>query len=201
MKKVFDFIADLFSSEIPYEKENSLLKEGKVKLLQIVEEEKEKENADRYDLNRRSRSTCPNCHKSTNIVDKITRVQGSGYVSGSFVWGTGSIHGRSKTDTTAARHCNECGNQWIPYDPSYTSTQDVLSSNLRRIVYFAQGESFFKDSFKEIKEKFKGIPAETLMEEIKIMDIYRDISNKDLLLFLRTHFRSVYKKYEQLYKP
>ena len=57
---------------------------------------------------------CPNCGLK-DIVNRIARVQGSGSVSGSFVWGSGSISGSSSSDTNEVNNCNSCSNQWKKY--------------------------------------------------------------------------------------
>jgi len=111
---------------LPNRDQSKILSDGREQMISIASEIRREKNDNERKREVEKNSNCPNC-KGKKIVNKISRVEGSGYVSGSFIYGSGSIYGSSKTDTNEVNHCNDCGNQWKKYDWSYTSDADVIA--------------------------------------------------------------------------
>jgi ssDNA-binding Zn-finger/Zn-ribbon topoisomerase 1 len=136
---------------------------------------------------------CPNCGKS-NIVNKITRTQGSGSVSGSFALGFGNIYGSSLTDTNGVNHCNECGNQWKKYESDLKWYNDFFKQWIRDIIdnYGDNQYSWVEKTMKLLKENDPY--AETMYKIYKEVnyDLYR--SDDLTLRNLRKLYKSVYDK-------
>lgn len=170
--------------------EAKLIADGCDKILKLAEEysftfykEEEKRKKDKD-------SICPKCD-GKEIVDKISRVEGSGSVSGSFRWGGGSIYGSSSTDTNEVNHCNKCGNQWKKYDRKYKSKDQVIADWLNDLNTVFEGKYTFGEKTVEL---LKDIPAECLYAEVnRVSDIiYFTTGDNITLSYLRTKFKSVY---------
>lgn len=175
----------------PSAKEARLIAEGCDKLIAMAEEKASKNYADESNIKKEKNETCPNCGDK-NIVNKIARVEGSGYVSGSLAYGFGSIYGSSKTDTNEVNHCNKCGNQWKKYDIKYKLADDIIADWLNDLNTVYEGKYTFADKTVEL---LKDIPAESIWEEgIRVADkCYYSTRENLSLSFLRTKFKSVYK--------
>lgn len=167
----------------PSKKEAALITEGCDKLIAMAEEKSSKHYTDESNKQKEKNGTCPNCGDKT-IVNKISRVEGSGYVSGSFAYGFGSIYGSSKIDTNEVNHCNKCGNQWKKYDINYKWTDDIIADWLNKYTFGDKTLKLLKD-----------IPAESIWEEGKRVSekCYYSTRENLSLSFLRTKFKSVYK--------
>jgi hypothetical protein len=169
--------------------------------LKKIAEKRASENneAERGYENKRN-STCPHCHyNGKEIVNKITRVEGSGSVSGSFFWGTGSVYGSSETDTNEVNHCNKCGNQWKKYNRNWEIDSDYFVKWLNKIYDYIIGKYEYKSWHDEnITEFFKDIYAETIFkifeEEEYSSKLYYDVKENITLSLLREKFKSVYDK-------
>ena len=175
----------------PSKKEAILIAEGCDKLIAMAKEKSSKHYADESNRQKEINGTCPNCGDK-NIVNKISRVEGSGHVSGSFVYGFGSVYGSSKTDTNEVNHCNKCGNQWKKYDTNYKWIDDIIADWLNDLSTVYEGKYSFVDKTVEL---LKDIPAESIWEEGKRVahKCYYSTRENLSLSFLRTKFKSVYK--------
>lgn len=91
--------------------ESKLIMDGCNMLRKMADEESFRNNEEDRKRQNDMDTVCQKC-KGKEIVNKISRVEGSGYVDGSFMLGCGSIYGSSTTDTNEVNHCNKCGNQW-----------------------------------------------------------------------------------------
>lgn len=135
---------------------------------------------------------CPHCG-ATDIVNKISRVQGDGSVNGSFSLGFGSVYGRMDIDTNEVNHCAKCGNQWKKYKFVFTSATKLLTSNLNDIGTHIEGRYSFAEKTYNNYKKYK---AETIYSIINGNDIYRsDLYQSTIELSistLRKYFKSVY---------
>lgn len=81
---------------------------------------------------------CPKC-SSTDIVEKISRVNGSisGSGSGSFVFGCGSFDSRTSgsTDTAPVNSCRHCGNEWYKSATTRKWGCDILKERIKLIIW------------------------------------------------------------------
>ena len=175
----------------PSKKEAILIAEGRDKLIAMAEEKSSKHYVEESSRQKEKNGTCPNCGDKT-IVNKISRVEGSGHVSGSFAYGFGSVYGSSKTDTNEVNHCNKCGNQWKKYDTKYKLSDDIIADWLNDLNTVYDVKYTFGDKTVEL---LKNIPAESIWEEGKRVSdkCYYSTQENLSLSFLRTKFKSVYK--------
>lgn len=175
----------------PSKKEKILIAEGCDKLIAIAKEKSSKHYEEENNRQRENNGKCPNCRDSS-IVNKIARVEGSGYVSGSFALGFGSVYGSSKTDTNEVNHCNKCGNQWKKYGISYKWYDDIIADWLNDLSTIREGKYTFADTTLSV---LKDIPAESIWKELnRISDkCYYSTRENLSLSFLRTKFDSVYE--------
>lgn len=175
----------------PSKKEAILIAEGCDKLIALASEKSLNHHRDESNRQKERNGICPNCGDK-NIVNKISRIEGSGYVSGSFAYGYGSVYGSSKTDTNEVNHCNKCGNQWKKYETNYKWTDDIIADWLNDLNTVYEGKYTFGY---ETVELLKNIPAESIWKEAKRVDYkcYYSTRKNLSLSFLRTKFKSVYK--------
>ncbi len=175
----------------PSKKQKMLIAEGCDKLIAMAETEASKCYSKETENQKERNGICPLC-KDTNIVNKIARVEGSGYVSGSFAYGFGSVHGSSKTDTNEVNHCNKCGNQWKKYNISYKWKADVIADWMNDINAYIEGKYSYGDKTVEL---LKDIPAESIWKEGKEVasKCYYSTQENLTLDLLRTKFKSVYQ--------
>lgn len=175
----------------PSKKEVILITEGCDKLVIMAKEHSRKHNTEESNRQKEKNGTCPNCGDKT-IVNKITRVEGSGYVSGSFTFGFGNVNGSSTTDTNEVNHCNKCGNQWKKYDPNFTWTDDVIADWMNDLSAVFDGKYTYCDRTVEL---LKDIPAESLWKQMKIVShkCFYSTRYSLTLSLLRTKFKSVYQ--------
>ena len=175
----------------PSKIEAKLLSEGCDKIKEMAKEYANKHNNDQYKYKNERDGICPRC-KNTEIVNKISRVEGSEYVSGSFIFGSGGIYGSSKTDTNEVNHCNKCGNQWKKYDTNYKWDDDIIADWINNLNYVFEGKYDFGDKTVVL---LKDIPAESIWKEANRIETKLYYSTKDniSLSFLRTKFKTIYQ--------
>lgn len=125
---------------------------------------------------------CPLCGKD-KIVNKIARVQGS--VSGSFVWGSGSVYG--STDTEAVNHCASCGNEWKKYEWTNITTKRVVKDFNFDLKSSMKPEYF--DTYKKIFIELKDLYAESIDIILHNNVEYDSIPTIE---WLRSKFKSIY---------
>ena len=150
----------------------------------------DKHNAEQRKYQESHDCKCPHCG-GTDIVNKITRVQGEGYVSGDLF----GISGRSSTDTNEANHCSNCGNQWKKYNRTYKGDSYFIKEMLNDISTHLEGKYDYAD--REVKKyQEQGFYAETLYKALKkssySSDLYLRTKNMSLNS-LRKIFKSVYR--------
>lgn len=175
----------------PSKKEAILIAEGCDKLVAMAKEKSQKHYNEESNRQRENNGKCPNCRDSS-IVNKIARVEGSGYVSGSFALGFGSVYGSSSIDTNEVNHCNKCGNQWKKHNTNYKWTDDIIAEWFNDLNTIYEGKYTFADKTLEV---LKDIPAESIWKEGKrVADkCYYSTRENLSLSFLRTKFKSVYE--------
>lgn len=176
---------------LPSKKEAILIAEGCDKLVAMAKEKSSKHYSEESNRQRENNGKCPNCRDSS-IVNKIARVEGSGYVSGSFALGFGSVYGSSSLDTNEVNHCNKCGNQWKKHKTHYKWSDDIIAEWLNDLNTIYEGKYTFADkTLQVLKEK----PAESIWKEGKrVADkCYYSTRENLSLSFLRTKFKSVYE--------
>lgn len=175
----------------PSKKQAKLLTGGCDKIKKLAKEYANKHNRDQYKYKEEIDDICPKC-KNKEIVNKITRVEGDGYVSGSFRFGSGSIYGSSKIDTNEVNHCNKCGNQWKKYNVSYKWDEDIIVDWLNDLNYVYEGEYNFGNKTLEL---LKDIPSESIWTEGNRVasKCWSSTRENISLSFLRTKFKSIYE--------
>lgn len=137
--------------------------------------------------------TCPHCG-GHNIVNKIARVEGSGSVSGSFIFGGGSVYGSSSTDTNEVNHCNGCGNQWKKYEREYKGSSGILAGWINDVSTHLEGEYAYAGA--KTVEMLKDFYAETIWAVFNEVedDCYYSTRDDLSLSLLRKKFKSVYDR-------
>lgn len=195
LTKYFDYYSSIKKKlkkhyNYPSERESKLIQEGYDLMIKMAQDKASSRNSDEYKTQKKKDGTCPLCGDTT-IVNKISRVQGSGSVSGSFMYGSGSIDGSSSIDTNEVNHCNKCGNQWKKYERIDTWSEEVIVRWLNDINTVYEGEYNFAD---KIIDTLKDIPAESIYN---VLDNYASKCYSDTiahlsLSYLRTKFKSVY---------
>lgn len=175
----------------PSKKEAALITHGCLLLRSIAKKEAAEHWKKEYNRKKERDETCPRC-RNKSIVDKISRVMGSGSVNGSFFLGTGSVYGRSEIDTKEVNHCNECGHQWIKYPISYKWEYDFIADWMNDLGKFSQGSDPVRY---ETVTLLKDIPAESIWEVSQSVARLLHYSTREnlSLSFLRTKFKSVYE--------
>ena len=139
-------------------------------------------------------SYCSHCNKKTDIVNKIARVEGSGSVSGSFYFGSGSVYGSSSTDTNEVNHCNKCGNQWKKHELKYKDQREFLGEWMDNIyTSFEKNDYIFPQKTIDLLKEFH---AESIYKIFKNVEYKCYLSTRDNLTLskLRTKFKSIYDK-------
>lgn len=181
IKKLFNILSKEQKAEI-------LLQSDKIQLM--AEQEASTLNDKERDRKKEKDSKCPICGDTT-IVNKIARVEGSGYVSGSMSWGGGYIHGSSSTDTNEVNHCNKCGNQWKKYEKTYKWKEDILADWMNDLGTVYEGKYTFGDRTVIRLQEFS---AEAIWEIGKKVasKCYSSTKENVSLSFLRTKFKSIH---------
>lgn len=181
---------NIFSSTS--EEEKAAIQNGRTKLIEMASDVSSKHYKDEWQKKKDRDGICPKC-KNEEVVDKISRVQGSGSVHGSLFLGTGSIYGESEIDTNEVNHCNKCGNQWKKYKTEWMSTDDVIADWMNELAIVLKGENKYAERTVVL---LKDVPAESIWEEGKRVadECWYSTRESLTLSFLRTKFKSVYKK-------
>jgi hypothetical protein len=176
----------------PNEDQKALLEANYERLENLADGKARDLNADEYHYQASHDGKCPNCGE-TNIVNKITRVQGEGSVSGSFSLGFGSVYGSSSTDTNEVNHCNSCGNQWKKYKTNYKWKSEIIGKWLNKLHYCFEGKDDSGDKTMEMLQN-KNIYAETLAKALNEVSYYCYSWTKEnlSLAWFRKHFKSIY---------
>ena len=173
----------------PSKAQSALLEKEKQELQAIAAKEAERIRASSDEYMKIANTRCPHCGKS-DIIDKIARVQGSGSVDGSFIFGSGSLFGSSAVDTSAVNHCVACGHEWVKggysnyraeheYADWYWTISRKINPNKK------QYESDVKTW--EMLEKYH---AETICTVLHEGISYCDLTLKTA----RAHFKSIFDK-------
>jgi hypothetical protein len=128
-------------------------------LVKRIDEYRNRENQKLSDRAKRENNKCPNCGNNDKkmIVNKISRVQGKGEVSGTLF----GIYGSSETDTNDVNHCNECGNQWKKEDVSYIWTDNASRTCLNGLDFHIRNDN--ARIYNEEKALFDEICIEAIM--------------------------------------
>ena len=143
---------------LPNKHQKNLINVGFEQLDNLAESKKVKHNKNENQYESDHNGICPLC-RNKKIVNKISRVQGSGEVSGYMSFGSGSIYGSSSIDTSEVNHCNDCGNEWKKYKYNWYSKDDILREIMSHLDYALKGEYHFYD---EILDELEDIPAESI---------------------------------------
>lgn len=173
---------------LPNKDESEIINKQTLEIKAMAKKESSEYFLEEYNTQKKRDSICPNC-RSTNIVDKISRVQGN--VSGSFVWGSGSLSGES--DTNEVNHCNGCGNQWKKYKTNYQSEKSFLVKWLDGVDVHIEGKYDFGEKYVEMLKNFY---AESILVIFKSVsdDCYSSAEKNITMKSLRKIFKSVYDK-------
>ena len=146
-----------------------------------------------YEYINKHNNTCPNCKKTTDIVNKISRVHGDGSVGGSFLLGSGSISGSMKIDTDEVRHCNNCGNEWKTNKHNYRNSGDVKADFLNSIHLHDEGTyTYAEDKFKMIQGYYAETIYKILSECSSYSGSYYSSTLSLSLKTLRKYFKSIH---------
>lgn len=144
-------------------------------------------NGEASDRAHKDNEKCPNCgnRDPKKIVNKISRVQGHGEVSGSLF----GIYGSSDTDTNEVNHCNDCGNQWKKVRVDWKWQSDIFEDCLRSLntKIEKRGEMFWSYDVKRCKV-FEGMCVESILDWDK-----KHGSNWRTALVTKKNLKSYYK--------
>lgn len=181
---------------IPNKEQEQLIQDGIVKLTSIADKISIERNNKDYESTNRLNSICPNCN-STTVVNKISRVQGSGNISGSFSLFGGGLYGSGSIDTNEVNHCNSCGNEWKKYKWNITTTNELIYNWLNHINdYYKTNDEWLRKHYKETIQILKDIPAESLYiwfdEHSYSSSLYYSTKENLSLKIIRKYFKSVY---------
>lgn len=116
LRKLFNF---------PSKSQKDLICKETVELLLIAQEKASEQNSKSYDTAKILNGKCPKCG-GLNLVDKISNVGGSGYVSGDLF----GVYGSSEIRTVAVNHCcnPNCGHEWKKAEKYYHDKNGVIRS-------------------------------------------------------------------------
>lgn len=170
------------------EEQKNIIKKEFDEILKLADKKADEKNDNIRNLEIQNNSICPLCKNKVKgtIVNKISLVKGEGNVSGSFYWGTGSIYGKSSTDTYEINHCNNCGNEWKKFNSNYVFSTDILRDFAYKI-YLECKYTFGNDEYNLLKNYY----AETIDELFnKHASLY--YREKVKLSDLRNKFKSIF---------
>lgn len=186
VKKIKQFF-NIFTKE-----ENKIIAEQCDKMRKMANDFSLKYNNEDRITQKNRDSKCPNC-RASEIVNKITRVEGSGYVSGSFILGGGSVYGSSTTDTNEVNHCNKCGNQWKKYERKYKWEESILVDWINDLDSVYDGKYTY--GYKTVV-LLKDFYAESIYQIAKQVfpKCYSSAKENLTLDYLRTKFKSIYQE-------
>lgn len=175
---------------IPSNRQRNIILNGCKIIQERAIEEAHSQNKKKYKEQEYRNTNCPRCFNK-DIVDKISNVNGDGYVSGSFYLGTGSVYGQNHIETNSVNHCNKCGHQWKKYEFSYQFAEDVISDWLYNLNVAIEKKYTFGDYVLNI---LNDIPAESIWSEFKrVYDRCSYSTQHNLTLAkIRNQFKSVY---------
>lgn len=207
MKKngLIEYLLKLFSNS---EKLREIVNNPTATQLVLLAEDEElvwkraKEAADiewneEYNRQQKSDGTCPNCHATSDIVNKIKEVYGSGNVdgdvSGNLFGVYGSTHGSMRIDTNGVNHCNKCGNEWKKYKTNYVYKSDIMEKGLRYLANIIQDPIEYVWAKRFIKI-FDGCYVETIVSLFKKnpTGLYSDTGEYLNTTKLKCYYKSIW---------
>jgi len=196
------------------------IKQETIELKSRIKNECSEMNTNRHANTKLLNSKCSKCD-SRNVIDKYERIKGKGSfdMSGSSVFGIGSMSGRSNIslDTKIVNECSDCGNQWkkANYNYNYPSTgfdsyiNEVYwfryrHNNLTSVTYDVTDASESYDSLEAKEEDLKlyvrsttnaikkysnGISIDTLLELYKFKPIGYRFSVRNCIAFYKGKYK------------